>query len=46
MIDHVLDCLAGRVTSRLTPASVLDSLQLTLDVRTQLEEQQPKPGVG
>ena len=38
VIDHVLDCLAGRATSRLTPTSVLDSLQLTLDVRTQLEE--------
>jgi predicted dehydrogenase len=36
VIDHVLDCLAGRATSRLTPASVLASLQLTLDVRTQL----------
>jgi predicted dehydrogenase len=37
VIDHVLDCLAGRATPRLTPASVLDSLQLTLDVRTQLK---------
>jgi predicted dehydrogenase len=38
VIDHVLDCLAGRATSRLTPTSVLDSLQLTLDVRTKLAE--------
>ena len=36
VIDHVLDCLAGRAASRLAPASILDSLQLTLDVRTQL----------
>jgi predicted dehydrogenase len=36
VIDHVLDCLAGRAVSRLSPATVLDSLQLTLDVRTQL----------
>jgi predicted dehydrogenase len=36
VIDHVLDCLACRATSRLTPASVLDGLQLTLDVRTRL----------
>ena len=41
VIDHVLDCLAGRATSRLTLASVLDSLQLTLDVRTQLQDEQP-----
>jgi predicted dehydrogenase len=32
VIDHVLACLAGRSTSRLDPASVLDSLQLTLDI--------------
>ena len=38
VIDHVLDCLAGRAKSRLTPASVLEGLQLTLDVRTQLAE--------
>jgi predicted dehydrogenase len=36
VIEHVLDCLAGRAASRLTPASVLDSLQLTLEVRAQL----------
>lgn len=36
VIDHVLDCLADRATSRLSPASVLDSLQLTLDVRAKL----------
>lgn len=38
VIDHVLDCLAGRATSRLTPASVVGSLRLTLDVRAQLKE--------
>jgi len=38
VIDHVLDCLAARATSRLTPDSVLDSLQLTLDVRADLEQ--------
>ena len=32
MIDHVFACLAGRSTSRLDPASVLDSLKLTLDI--------------
>jgi predicted dehydrogenase len=36
VIDHVLDCLAGRATSRLAPASVLDSLQLTLDIHHSL----------
>jgi hypothetical protein len=35
-IDHILDCLAGRARSRLTPASVFDCLQLTLDVRAEL----------
>jgi predicted dehydrogenase len=32
VIDHVFACLAGRSTSRLAAASVLDSLQLTLDI--------------
>ena len=32
VIDHVLACLGDRSTSRLDPASVLDSLQLTLDI--------------
>jgi predicted dehydrogenase len=36
VIDHVFDCLAGKGSSRLTPASVIDSLQLTLDVRDAL----------
>jgi predicted dehydrogenase len=40
VIDHVVDCLAGRATSRLTPTSVLDGLQLTLDVRNQLQKPQ------
>ena len=38
VIDHVLACCQGRETSRLSPASVLDTLQLTLDVRTALTE--------
>jgi predicted dehydrogenase len=36
VIDHVIACCQGRETSRLSPASVLDTLQLTLDVRTAL----------
>jgi UDP-N-acetylglucosamine 3-dehydrogenase len=36
VIDHVIACCQGREASRLSPASVLDSLQLTLDVRTAL----------
>jgi hypothetical protein len=36
VIDHVLACCRGRDTSRLNPASVLDTLQLTLDVHTAL----------
>jgi predicted dehydrogenase len=36
VIDHVLACCQGRDSSRLSPASVLDTLQLTLDVRTAL----------
>jgi UDP-N-acetylglucosamine 3-dehydrogenase len=32
VIDHVLAYCQGRETSRLSPASVLDTLQLTLDV--------------
>jgi predicted dehydrogenase len=36
VIDHVLACCQGREVSRLSPASVLDTLQLTLDVRTAL----------
>jgi hypothetical protein len=39
VIDHVLDCLAGRASSRLTPASVIESLQLTVDVRDALTAQ-------
>ena len=31
-IDHVLACLQGEAINQLTPASVLDSLKLTLDV--------------
>jgi hypothetical protein len=36
VIDHVIACCQGRASSRLSPASVLDTLQLTLDVRTAL----------
>jgi hypothetical protein len=36
VIDHVVACCQGREVSRLGPASVLDTLQLTLDVRTAL----------
>jgi predicted dehydrogenase len=38
VIDHVIACCQGREASRLSPASVLDTLQLTLDVRTALTE--------
>jgi predicted dehydrogenase len=41
VIDHVLDCLAGRTTSRLAPASVLDSLGLTLDIHHALTATTP-----
>jgi hypothetical protein len=36
VIDHVLDCLDGRAGNQITPASVLNSLQLTLDIHHQL----------
>jgi UDP-N-acetylglucosamine 3-dehydrogenase len=36
VIDHVIACCQGREASRLSPASVLDTLQLTLDVRAAL----------
>jgi len=36
VIDHVIACCQGRDTSRISPASVLDALQLTLDVHTAL----------
>jgi UDP-N-acetylglucosamine 3-dehydrogenase len=36
VVDHLIACCQGRDTSRLSPASVLDTLQLTLDVRTAL----------
>jgi predicted dehydrogenase len=36
VIDHVITCCQSREASRLSPASVLDTLQLTLDVRTAL----------
>jgi predicted dehydrogenase len=36
VIDHVIACYQGQETSRLSAASVLDTLRLTLDVRTAL----------
>jgi predicted dehydrogenase len=36
VIDHVIACCQGREVSRLSPASVLDTLQLTLDVHAAL----------
>jgi hypothetical protein len=36
VIDHVIACCHGREASRLSPASVLGTLQLTLDVRAAL----------
>jgi predicted dehydrogenase len=36
VIDHVIACCQGCDSSRLSPASVLDTLQLTLEVRTAL----------
>jgi predicted dehydrogenase len=36
VIDHVIACCQGRDPSRLSPASVLDTLQLTLDIHTAL----------
>lgn len=39
VIDHVIACCQGRATSRLGPASVLDTLQLTLDIHNALTGQ-------
>jgi predicted dehydrogenase len=36
VIDHVIACCQGRDPSRLSPASVLNTLQLTLDIHTAL----------
>ncbi|MFF4605138.1 Gfo/Idh/MocA family protein [Streptomyces sp. NPDC001339] len=36
VIDHVLACLTGKETSRITPQSALDGLQLTLDIRQKI----------
>jgi hypothetical protein len=36
VVDHVIACCQGREASRLSPASVLDTLQLTLEVRAAL----------
>jgi hypothetical protein len=39
VIDHVIACCQGRATSRISPASVLDTIQLTLDVHDALTAQ-------
>ncbi|MFI6866018.1 Gfo/Idh/MocA family protein [Nocardia sp. NPDC050406] len=36
MIEHVLACLRGEAENRITPASVMDALELTLDVHAQV----------
>ena len=36
VIDHVIDCCNGRAESRLDPATVLDSLKVTIDIRDTL----------
>jgi hypothetical protein len=38
MIDHVLDCLAGRADNRVEPASALPALELTLEVHNRLAQ--------
>jgi predicted dehydrogenase len=44
VIDHVIACCQGREVSRLSAASVLDTLQLTLEVRTALTASaRPRP---
>jgi predicted dehydrogenase len=43
VIDHVIACCQGQETSRLSPASVLDTLQLTFDVRTALTAPKAPP---
>ena len=39
VIDHVIACCEGRADSRLDPASVVDSLMLTFDIRDTLIQQ-------
>jgi predicted dehydrogenase len=43
VINHVLDCLNGRAANQLTPATVLNTLQLTLDIHRQLNPQHQTP---
>ncbi len=40
VIDHVIACCEGRADSRLDPATVLDSLKVTLDIRDALLRQE------
>jgi hypothetical protein len=41
MIDHVLACLAGHDDNRITPASALAALELTLNVHHRLVHSTP-----
>jgi hypothetical protein len=43
VIDHVIACREGKVASRLTTASVLDALQLTLEVHHALTVEPSTP---
>jgi predicted dehydrogenase len=43
VIDHVIACREGNAINRLAPASVLDALELTLDVHHALTADQPSP---
>lgn len=43
VIDHVIACREGRTTNRVAPASVLEALELTLEVHDALTAQQPSP---
>jgi hypothetical protein len=43
VIDHVIACREGRTTNLLAPASVLEALELTLEVHDALTAQQPSP---
>jgi predicted dehydrogenase len=43
VIDHVIACREGNATNRLTPTSVLDALELTLDVHHALTTERATP---
>lgn len=42
VIDHVLACMHGDAVSRISPASVLDTLRLTLEVHEALSHDRPQ----